>query len=267
MSKYCKQMRAGRYVFAVAYSRPTQKDSPAARAEKKKHSTKARQLLNEKASRLQLTGIIAENFADSETAFFCSLTFDDAHYPEYAKQSEYWAYCIRQGKNWLDRLKYVVSRRGGSIRYVFCAGIGEGGRWHIHALVDGCTAEDLTATWTLGNIDFHNLYSERRWGQDRQWRSRKGGNVNPVAIAKYMMRNASCRPLGKHPWHASRNCKRPTVERAKVIRDASSIEPPMGSEVLSMEKNDTMYSQYVMYEYILPQVNSSHRRKLPVPRL
>lgn len=267
MSKYYKQMRAGRYVFATAYSRPTSKDSPTARAEKKNHSTMARKMLNEKASRLQLTGIIAENFADSQTAFFCSLTFDDAHYPQLSKQSEYWALCHRQGKNWLDRLKYVVTPRGGFIKYVFCAGIGKGGRWHIHALIDGCTAEDLQATWTLGNIDFHNLYSERRWGQDRQWRSRKGGNVNPVAIAKYMMRNASCRPLGKHPWHASRNCKRPTVEAARVIRDDTCIEPPEGSEILTKEKHEGMYSQYVVFEYILPEVNTSHRHKSPVLRL
>ena len=68
--------------MAIAYSRPTVKDSQQARSEKKKHSTAARKLLNDKASRLQLTAIIAKNFADSQTAFFVSPSFDDGHYPQ-----------------------------------------------------------------------------------------------------------------------------------------------------------------------------------------
>lgn len=247
--------------MTVAYTRPTRQDTEAARGQKKKHSTKARQLLNDKASRLQLTGIIAENFMDSQTAFFCSPTFDEDHYPILRKQSEYWSFCCKEAKLFLERLRYLAKKRGSSIRSVFCPGIGKEGRWHLHILVDGCTAEDIRDTWGRGDINYHRL-SDRAFLQDpkRQWYDRQIGGANPIAIAKYMMRNASCRQLGKHPWHASRNCKRPTVEPARVMQDKTAILPDY-AVLLNLEENNTMYSSFSMVEYVIPKVNT-HRRQI-----
>lgn len=261
MSKYVKTRRAGRYCMAVAYTRPVKKDNDTARGEKKKHSTKARQLLNDKASRLQLTAIIAENFMDSDTAFFVTPSFDCEHYPEFRKQSEYWNFCCKEAKLFLERLRRLAKKRGDSIRSVFCPGIGEGGRWHLHILVDGCSAEDLRDTWGRGGIDYHRL-TDRKFLQDpnRQWYDKQLGGANPIAIAKYMMRNAACRQLGKHPWHASRSCKRPTVEPARVMQDKTAILPDYAI-LINLEENNTMYSSFSMVEYILPKVNT-HRRPL-----
>lgn len=261
MSKYYKYLQSGRYCMAVAYSRPTQKDSQRARSEKKKHSTKARQLLNDKASRLQLTAIIAQNFADSKTAFFVSPTFDDNHYPKYIKQSEYWDYCNREAKKYIARLNYIVKKRGKELRYVHCPGIGSDGRWHIHLLIDGCTAEDIVAAWTLGDANYHRLYADKKWMTDRDWRNKKTKNVNPVAIAKYFLSNASCRILGKHPWHASKNCERPVVQPAKVIHDSTDIQPPEGAEILSYDKSESLFSSFECYEYILPKPTGKRIRR------
>ena len=261
MSKYYKFLQAGRYCMAVAYSRPTQKDSPQARAEKKKHSTKARQLLNDKASRLQLTGIIAKNFADSKTAFFVSPDFNEDNYPQLNKSSEYWDFCIREAKKYVSRLNYLVKKRGKELRYVYCPGVGDDGRWHIHMLIDGCTAEDIVAAWTLGNANYHRLYADKKWMSDRDWRNKKTKNVNPVAIAKYFLSNASCRLLGKHPWHASKNCERPTVQPARVIHDSTDIQPPDGAEILSYDKTESLYSSFEFYEYILPESTGKRNRR------
>lgn len=247
--------------MAVAYSRPTQKDSQRARSEKKKHSTKARQLLNDKASRLQLTAIIAQNFADSKTAFFVSATFDVYHYPKYEKQSEYWDYCDREAKKYIARLKYILKKRGKDLRYVYCPGIGDDGRWHIHLLIDGCTAEDIIAAWPLGDVNYHRLYADKKWMTDRDWRNKKTKNVNPVAIAKYFLSNASCRLLGKHPWHASKNCERPVVQPAKVIHDSTDIQPPDGAEILSYDKTESLFSCFECYEYILPIPTEKRSRR------
>lgn len=239
--------------MAIAYSRPTVKDSQQARSEKKKHSTAARKLLNDKASRLQLTAIIAKNFADSQTAFFVSPSFDDGHYPQSGKTSEYWDYCIREAKKYISRLNYLVKKRSESLHYVYCPGIGSDGRWHIHMLIDGCTAEDIIAAWSLGDVNYHRLYADAKWMTDRDWRNRKTKNINPVAIAKYFLSNANCRLLGKHPWHASKNCVRPIVHPAKVIHDSKDIQPPEGAEILSYDKTETLYSSFECYEYILPK--------------
>ena len=122
------------------------------------------------------------------------------------------------------------------------------------------------------NVDYHHLYTDRKWISDREWYS-KANNVNPVAIAKYLMHNASCRQVGKHPWHASRNCIRPKADPAVIVPDSTSIEPPAGAEVLDREDTATMYSTFRFIEYIeapaaaAPKRGRKHRAAPPpVPR-
>lgn len=209
-----------------------------------------------------MTAIIAENFSDSSTAFFVTPSFDGEHYPRFTKKSEYWAFCCNEAKNYIKRLRRVAKRRGGVIKYVFSVGVGEGGRWHIHMLIDGATAEDIRDTWARGDVDYHHLYTDRKWISFRDWYS-QANNVNPVAIAKYMMHNASCRLVGQHPWHVSRSCTRPKPAPATIVADNTSIEPPEGAEILDRETTETIYSAFQFIEYIEPRpiAASKKRRK------
>lgn len=272
MSKYRKEVHAGRYHLVTTYPVTTRKDCQKSRAEKKNHATKAQQLVNDRNSRVTLTAIIAANFADSPTAFFVTPSFDEAHYPEFTKQSEYWAYCCAEAKLYTKRLRRVINNRGGSLKYAFSVGVGEGGRWHIHMLLDGATAEDIRDVWGRGDVDYHHLYTDRKWISDREWSS-QADNVNPVAIAKYMMHNASCRLVGQHPWHVSRNCIKPKAEPATIVPDSASIEPPEGAEILDRETSELLYSTFQFIEYIepLPVQQPKRRRRRrssppPVPR-
>ncbi len=272
IARYLRTLKAGRYNLVTTYPVTTRWDCPKARAEKKNHTAKAQQLVNDRNSRIALTAIIAENFSDSPTAFFVTPSFDAAHYPALTKKSEYWAFCCSEAKNYIKRLRRLANRRGGDIRYVFSVGIGEGGRWHFHMLIDGVTAEDIRDSWGRGDVDYHHLYADKKWVADRDWYC-KADNVNPVAIAKYMMHNASCRLVGQHPWHVSRNCVRPKAQPATIISDNTSIEPPEGAEVLDRELSETLYSSFQFIENIDPQHATApkHHRKRrtappPVPR-
>lgn len=272
MARHMKTLKAGRYNLVTTYPVITRKDCFKSRAEKKNHTAKAQQLVNDRNSRIALTAIIAENFSDSPTAFFVTPSFDETHYPTLSNTSEYWAFCCAEAKNYIKRIRRIANRRGGNIRYVFSVGVGEGGRWHFHMLIDGVTAEDIRDAWGRGDVDYHHLYTDTKWISDRDWYC-KADNVNPVAIAKYMMHNASSRLVGKHPWHVSRNCSRPKAEPARVVTDSTSIEPPEGADVLDRETSETLYSLFQFIEYIDPKPAAASKRNRkrrtappPVPR-
>ncbi|MGM9602998.1 MAG: hypothetical protein ACI3W5_15615 [Faecousia sp.] len=265
MSRYMKKLKAGRYNLVTAYKMTTRYDCPKARAEKKNHTAKAQQLVNDRNSRIALTAIIAENFSDSKTAFFVTPSFDAEHYPSLTKKSEYWSFCCSEAKKYVKRLRRIAKSRGGDIKYVFSVGVGEGGRWHFHMLIDGVTTEDIRDVWGRGNVDYHHLYTDTKWVNDRDWYC-KADNVNPVAIAKYMMNNASCRLVGQHPWHVSRNCVRPKAEPAIIISDNASIEPPDGAEVLDRETSETLYSAFQFIEYIEKKPATALKKPVIVQR-
>ena len=59
MAKYFRSIQAGRYRCDYTYSRVSRYDSDKARAEKKRASSAAQKVVNDKLSRIQLTGILA----------------------------------------------------------------------------------------------------------------------------------------------------------------------------------------------------------------
>ena len=217
-------------------------------------------MVNDRNSRIALTAIVAANFSDSPTAFFVTPSFDEAHYPTFAKKSEYWAFCCSEAKNYIKRMRRIAKRRGGDIKYVYSVGVGEGGRWHFHMLIDGVSEDDIRDTWARGDVDYHRLYTDKKWISSREWYS-QANNVNPVAIAKYMMGNSNCRLVGQHPWHVSRNCVKPRPAATTIISDSASTEPPEGAEILDRENTITLYSSFQFVEYIDPQPATVDKKK------
>lgn len=251
MAKYLRSIQAGRWRYDYTYSKVNRRDCDKARAEKAKASSKAQKTVNDKLSRLQLTGILAANFTDRKSAMFVTLTFDEDHYPTAARKSQRRKQVEKEAVNYIDRLGYLARNRKKKFRRVWFIGLGEQGRYHIHVVVDGLTGEDVRDCWGRGNVDYHHLY-DKKWLKERDWYSKKFRGANPVQIAKYAMQNANERPTGKHPWHASRNCQRPTSAPARLIADGVSIDPPDSCELLDKTETNTIYSQCAAVEYILP---------------
>lgn len=252
MSKYKKTMSAGRWRYEYTYSRTTRSDSPKARGQKQHHSSMAQKELNRKLSFLQLTGIVAANYADSPTAMFVTVDFDPEHYPAEKKKSEIRAYCEQQAENYLARLSYLVKKRGGKVKPLWAIGIGEEGRFHLHFLLDGVTWEDCAACWKRGGCDFHYLYSDEEWLKARDW-ANADGSVNPEQLAAYLMKNGNERPVGKHPWHAGRCLIRPELSPARTVPDSEPIDPEEQDAIILTKHSDSlMFSEYCSISYLLP---------------
>lgn len=258
--KRSRTWRAGRYVKVIAYDSTRKNDCPQARREKQQHSSRAQRELNARNSRAKLTAIIAENFIDSPSAIYLTPTFDNDHYPTFERGSQYREFCVKVMKNYVKRLQYWAKKRNHVLKAVYWPDIGEQGRWHIHMLIDGIPLADALALWTMGDCDHHYLYSDTKWVSDRDWYTKKR-NVNPVAIAKYAMGNASNRKLGQHCWFHTRSCTVPKAAASVMIQNERTIEPPEGCEVLGKEIIETTYSRFVMWEYLLPMPKPKRRRK------
>lgn len=271
MAKYFRSIQAGRYRCDYTYSRVSRYDSDKSRAEKKRASSTAQKVVNDKLSRIQLTGILAETFIDFANSYFVTLTLDELHYPVTPHKSKIRAVMELHAPNYIERLRYQAKKRGIVVYSVWWLGIGEEGRYHIHCVLRGPSWEDIRDCWQLGNVDFHNLYSDQQWAAGRDWWSAATNRANPVQIAKYAMQNANERPVGKHPWHASRNCKRPKAQPARIVPDATPIDPPEDAELLDKIAHSTVYGAYTVVEYILPYAsaaagNDDHVKKKWQPR-
>lgn len=254
MAKYLRSIQAGRYRCEYTYSKISRYDTDRVRAEKKRASSQAQKVVNDRLSRIQLTGILAENFTDYQDSYFVTLTFDELHYPVSPRKTDIRAAMERGAANYLDRLRYQAKKRGSKIFSVWAIGIGEGGRYHIHFVLRGPTAEDIRDCWTAGNVDYHSLYADTAWLSDKKrgWLVQSAGCANPAQIAKYIMQNGNDRPVGKHPWHASRNCKRPKPQPAILVPDSTTVNPVNGAEILDNIEHSTIYGSYSYIEYILP---------------
>lgn len=250
-----KVIGAGRWRFAVAYRKRERTDSPKARQAKTQHSCDAQRILNKRLSHVGLTGIIANNFADNPAAKFVTMTFDKDHYPDTDRESELFDYAYKQAKLFLQRAKRLTARREQELRTVFVIGGGNNVRYHVHVVLDCLTGEDLLALWQRGNIDWHCL--ESRQDDPMKWDFvRDNGNVDPAQVAGYLMENAACCPLGKHPWHASRNCDRAeTVEQFEIL-DGAPIPQPDDADVVNCETKQNAYSEFKILELILPKVRN-----------
>ena len=242
---------AGRYRFSVAYRKRQRSDTPKAREKKLHHSNASQRILNKKLSHVGLTGIIANNFADNPEAMFVTLTFDSNHYPDTDKDSELFKWAYKETKLFLQRAKRLTARRELEMRSVFVIGGGDNVRRHVHVVLDSLTGADLKALWDRGNIDWHRL--NQRQDDPMKWDFvRDNGNVDPAQIAGYLMENAACCPVGKHPWHASKNCQRAETIEKYEIPDCTPIPMPDDADVINQETKDNGYSEFRILEMILP---------------
>lgn len=261
MSKRKRTLACGRYVAAYLFSRVTRYDCPKARAEKRHHTSQVQQALNDKNAMIYNAAVIAGTFLDDETSMFVTLSFDEAHYPRFDNPGKIWIAVHKLLVNYIARLQRLAKRRGASFAYAWSPGIGDKGRYHIHMLVKGLTAEDLVSVWGLGNVDYHWLHHDLDFINGRDW-SCSAGEINPERIAHYMINNAKpLRKVGGRLIHFSRSCVRPTVSESAPVPDSYRLEPPEGSVTCDRRQEDIMYSSFAFLSYLHAGPRKKRRRR------
>lgn len=267
MSKRRRTLSCGRYAAEYVYSRITRYDCPRARAEKRHHTSQVQQALNDKNALTYNAAVIAGTFLDDASSLFVTLTLDDAHYPAASRPAECRQRIERQLDNYIARLQRLAKRRGVPFAYCWSPGIGDGGRYHIHMLTRGLSPEDVRTVWGLGNVDFHYLAADTAFLAGRDWYCRGTRDVNPEAIARYLMANAKpLRRLGGRLIHFSRSCTRPTVGESKPVPDGYRLEPPADSTVCDERSENTMYSSFAFVSYMRrPPKRAARKRRVKIP--
>lgn len=263
MGKRKRKISCGRYTAEYVFSRVTCYDCPKARAEKRHHTSQVQQALNDKNALIYNAAVIAGTFIDDSSAQFVTLTFDREHYPE-GRVGEVRSSCRRQLANFIARAQRLASRRGAAFAYGWAEGVGEEGRLHFHLLAKGLNREDLITVWGLGNVDTHYLRGDTAFLTGRDWCCQGRRDVNPEAIARYMIDNAKpLRKVGGRLIHFSRNCVRPVVSESRPVPDGYRLEAPEGCVTCDQRSERTMYSDCAFVSYLRQPPRRAGRRRKP----
>lgn len=118
------------------------------------------------------------------------------------------------------RLRSIAKKKKTEVKYIYVFGIGKKAK-HIHMIVSGLTAEELSEAWTAGHVNQTKIYSE-----------------NLRDLANYFMKNAenSRKRLieaGLKPgrrYNGSRNLKKPKVTHRVIKANTfrTEIREPKG---------------------------------------
>ena len=262
MGKRRRKISCGRYAAEYCFSRGSRYDCQKARAEKRRHTSQVQQALNDKNALIYNAAVIAGTFLDDPTSMFATLTLDDEHYPYSNRPWEILGKILKLMDNYIARLQRLAKRRGTELAYGWSPGQGDFGRYHIHMLIKGLSAEDVCTVWGFGDVNYHHLYGDTAFLSDRDWTcGGKKKEINPERIAHYMVNNAKpLRKVGGRLIHFSRSCVRPTVEESTSVPDSFRLEPPEGSTTVDQRTENTMYSRFAFVSYLLPG-NRPKRRK------
>ncbi len=223
---------AGPLVREVVYTPPHFLESAAARAEKKRCSTKARQAMNDKSSWRKLMMILAANFTPSDLCV--TLTYDDEHLPKTRVEAR------ARLKQFFAALRKHRSATGEKVLYVYAIETAHGdGRYHHHLVINGTGADyaDIRRLWRYGsNVDFDTIDG---WGGYK-------------ALAQYMTKEA--RELGRirvgeRSFVCSRGLAKPVRESEWVPADYK-LEPPADAFVLEREERVTEFGRFSYIEYL-----------------
>lgn len=264
MGKRRRKISCGRYAAEYCFSRGHRYDCPKARAEKRHHTSQVQQALNDKNALIYNAAVIAGTFLDDPTALFATLTLDDGHYPFSDRAGESLGKILKLLDNYIARLQRLAKRRNTKLAYGWSPGKGDLGRYHIHMLIKGLSREDALTVWGMGEVKACHLYKDTAFLADREWMCSGRKEVNPEAIARYMMQNAQpLRKVGGRLIHFSRSCQRPEVEESTPVADGFRLEAPEGSTTVDARTESTMYSSFAFVSYLLPwQRPRKRKRKL-----
>lgn len=114
------------------------------------------------------------------------------------------------------RLRILASRKDKEVKYIYVLGLGTRAR-HVHMIVSGLSAEDISDAWKAGHVNLVKIYTE-----------------NLRDLAAYFMENAEnsqkiMKEQGMKPgrkWNGSRNLVKPIPKRKIVDAKTYRKEPP-----------------------------------------
>ena len=236
-----KRIRGGRLVREALWDAPMPSDPPRARAEKSKHSSAARQRLNDRYSWQKLKMVLAANFTGSDLV--ATLTFDDEHLPPDRAAAR------KIIRKFFAQLRAHRKARGEELRYVYVIEDKHGdGRLHYHVVLNGTGAdyELLRSLWPYGSdLEFAKVDA---WGYEE--------------LAKYLTkepREYGHTEVGARTWVPSLNLAKPEIEPTQWVSGSMRLEPPANAHVLRREQVENEWGRYCYLEYLLPEPPTPNR--------
>lgn len=226
-------------VVCAIYTSSEPNDKPQVRQAKMKASSKARKLLNLKASRRQLELLIAANFK-----------YDDLHATFTYRQEERpdtWQEARKDVRKLVRAIRAHRKARGQELKYIYAIE-GKHGDKHIHVhMVLNATGNDfevLRSLWTKGDqVDFERIADREYWG-----------------LAEYLTKESlDGKPVGAQSWTPSKNLIRPTVETCYVEND-ETVTVPAGCRVI--DKSEETVSEFGYYAYVKYMIVDPPARKV-----
>lgn len=235
--KRLKTAYAGAIIERALYDAPTGREGPKERAQKSKASSEAQRRMNIKNACHQFELRIALNFPTAGSARFYTLTYDEAHLPRQQDPKDCRKQVLRDKDSFLRAVRGERQKAGKPTpRAAWCIEVltAEGGRWHLHVLLDSTGDDDETVRrcWRRGSVDVEPL----RVDQEK----------NHETLARYMtkemreLQDRASRP-GQHVWGFTRNCLKVEYDSVLVPEDYR-LDVPEGCEVLADRSERTEFA-------------------------
>lgn len=242
MAKWRKTTVAGPLVMEAVYPAINPRDSETVRREKKKLTTMARQLANDKAAYRKLELLLAANFTPGD--LFITLTYDDKHLPDSRKEA------LSRIRYFWKKLSNIRKKKGQDLLYLYNTEHRHGeGRWHHHVFINatGEDYEDIRKAWIYGDVVDVETFELNR---DKTYET----------MARYMTKEYRDKP-GDNLFNHSQNLRKPETETRRVAND-EDLRPPKDA-VLLFDTGDvrTAYGHYRFIKYMYTPTAKAPRAK------
>jgi hypothetical protein len=228
-----KVIVAGPLVKVALYSRGCARDTPKARAAKRRLSSEAQKRMNAKYQKEKLELQLAANFLPRD--HWVCFTFSAAHLPMDEKGVEacFKAFRRRYAKLCKGKTPVIIWRAEHKHE---SDDFRTDRRWHIHACIQARSGEDyvnILRSWPYGLVDIEPIRIDK--------------NNSYAALAAYMTKEPLDR-AGAHAWHSTRNAKRPEVE-SFAVPDDTPLQAPRGAAVCeeASDRNEYGSMHYIKY--------------------
>lgn len=217
----------------------------------KGNARKSQMDANMKAALRELTRILNGNFSYMHGDLLVTFSFDQE--PESRKAA--WDIF---GKKCLKPLRKICKDKGKELK--FCAVVSDMDgetknreRIHIHAVLGGCTMEDVRTCWQLGVIDCRTIRREKTHAR----------------LAAYLLKQCRCEPDEKK-WHTSRNLERTRLLSETEVAGSPKYRLPKGAEIIAQgeycpEEGKLLYLQIRMPENNVRSIDCARDDKARVP--
>lgn len=229
-----KFIDAGFLHYVLLYPRITRADNEQARQAKKKMTTAAQQMLNNKTSTMKLELDLAANYRPGDLVL--TLTYDDEHLPFRRSQ------CISALKYFRQKLAEEYRRHGATMVMHWNTEHRHGeARWHHHAVMNAADVDyqRILELWGRGGIKFERLKIGTHPDPKCPGKTK---DYSYGGLAAYMTKERPDKP-SQRCWSYTLTAKHPTVETETVDVD-TTLNPPKGAQLLERSSDRNRFGRY-----------------------